>query len=102
MAGQAFVVLIVPARCTSATTIREFWEKEGLLLRNSGRHMACLAPQSEVMVEECGSGTLPLLGPRVRYRGFHGFTLYWQISNIRAGIRAPKWGHSSDKLSRAF
>ena len=65
--------------------------EKGICTQSSGRYMACLGPQSE-MTTECGPRALSLLRDQgVGYLGFHWFTLYWQISNIRAGMRAVKW-----------
>lgn len=44
MAGPALVVLIMVARCTSATTIRERWKNKDLLLTDSGKYNSYLRP----------------------------------------------------------
>lgn len=84
--GLALVVLMI-ARCTSATAIRAFWKKTRFISQKSGRYRPYSGPNSKVLVRVNKLGVLPLLRSKMGCIEFHGFILYWWILNIRSEIK---------------
>lgn len=79
--------------------------EQDLSFTSSGKYMAHLGPHREAWGQgwetemESEPGALALLGSKGRVAGFHEFTLYWRVYNIKA--EREKQGASGGQGSRS-